>query len=127
VEGLGAARFRSRRAGHRFRRTWFDLSRRMGRWQMTMWNSLITNGVLAQVAEQTQPTMVDNLVAHLLSAVIFAAVGLVVFGISLWLFVRLSPFSVRKEIEEDHNVALAIILAALLIGISMIIAAAIQG
>lgn len=64
---------------------------------------------------------------HVISAVAFAAIGLAVFGGALWLFVRLAPFSVRKEIEEDHNVALAIIMAAMLIGISTIIAAAIQG
>lgn len=64
---------------------------------------------------------------HVISAIVFAAIGLAVFGGALWLFVRLAPFSVRKEIEEDHNVALAIIMAAMLIGISTIIAAAIQG
>jgi putative membrane protein len=67
------------------------------------------------------------LLAHVISAVVFAAIGLAVFGVALWLFVRLSPFSVRKEIEEDHNVALAIILGAMLIGIAMIVSAAIQG
>jgi len=39
--------------------------------------------------------------------------------------VKLSPFSVRKEIEEDQNTALAIILGSVLIGLSIIIAAAI--
>lgn len=67
------------------------------------------------------------LLAHVISAVVFAAIGLAVFGVALWLFVRLSPFSVRKEIEEDHNVALAIILGAMLIGIALIVSAAIQG
>ena len=66
-------------------------------------------------------------VSHLIAAIVFAAVGLVVFGVAMWIIVRMTPFSVRKEIEEDHNTALAIIVAALLIGISLIIAAAIQG
>ena len=69
----------------------------------------------------------EVLLTHVISAVVFAAIGLMVFGVGLWLFARLSPFSVRKEIEEDHNVALAIILGAMLIGIAMIVAAAIQG
>lgn len=64
---------------------------------------------------------------HVLSAIVFAVIGLIVFGGALWLFVRLSPFSVRKEIEEDHNVALSIIMGSMLIGIALIIAAAIQG
>jgi len=89
---------------------------------------LFANPVLAQVAESTVETgMWGTLAAHLASAVVFALLGLVVFAGALWLFVRLSPFSVRKEIEEDHNMALAIILAAMLIGISLIISAAIQG
>jgi uncharacterized membrane protein YjfL (UPF0719 family) len=45
----------------------------------------------------------------------------------IWVFDRLSPYSFRKEIVEDQNTALGIIVAALLLGISWIIAAAIQG
>jgi uncharacterized membrane protein YjfL (UPF0719 family) len=41
--------------------------------------------------------------------------------------VLVSPFSVKKEIEDDQNNALAIIIGALIIGISIIIAAAING
>jgi hypothetical protein len=34
---------------------------------------------------------------------------------------------VRKEIEEDHNVALAIVIAAVILGSAIIIAAAVHG
>jgi uncharacterized membrane protein YjfL (UPF0719 family) len=34
---------------------------------------------------------------------------------------------VKKEIEEDQNVALAVIMAGVLIGISLIIASAVNG
>jgi uncharacterized membrane protein YjfL (UPF0719 family) len=40
---------------------------------------------------------------------------------------KLAPFSVKKEIEEDQNVALAIIMAGVIIGVSLIIAFAIAG
>ena len=40
---------------------------------------------------------------------------------------KLTPFSVVKEIEEDQNVALAVIVGAVVLGISIIIAAAIVG
>jgi uncharacterized membrane protein YjfL (UPF0719 family) len=69
----------------------------------------------------------EGIVVHVVSAVVFAVIGLVTFAVAMWLIVRLTPFSVRKEIEEDHNTAFALIVAALLIGISLIIAAAIQG
>lgn len=67
------------------------------------------------------------LVRHLLSAIAFAVVGILVLGGSFWLIKRLMPFSVTKEIEEDHNVALAIIIASVILGMSIIIAAAVVG
>jgi len=50
-----------------------------------------------------------------------------VFAIAFWLMTKLAPFSVKKEIEEDQNTALAVIMAGVLIGISLIIAAAVSG
>ncbi len=69
----------------------------------------------------------DVLFHHLVAAVVFAFIGIVVFAGGIWLFVRMSPFSVRKEIEEDQNTALGIIMGSVLLGISIIIAAAIMG
>jgi uncharacterized membrane protein YjfL (UPF0719 family) len=69
----------------------------------------------------------DKLLPVLLTTVIFVAIGLAVFAIAFAIVVLVSPFSVKKEIEDDQNSALAIIIGALIIGISMIIAAAIQG
>jgi uncharacterized membrane protein YjfL (UPF0719 family) len=40
---------------------------------------------------------------------------------------KVTPFSIRKEIEEDQNTALAIVLAAIIIGIAMIVSAAVHG
>ena len=69
----------------------------------------------------------EELLPVLATTVIFVAIGLVVFAIAFLIVVLVSPFSVKKEIEEDQNIALAIIIGALIIGIAMIIAAAIQG
>lgn len=69
----------------------------------------------------------DELLPVLLTTIIFVAIGLVVFAVAFFIVVVVSPFSVKKEIEEDHNTALAIIIGAFIIGIAMIIAAAIQG
>lgn len=62
-----------------------------------------------------------------LTTVIFVAIGLIVFAVAFFIVVLVSPFSVKKEIEEDHNTALAIIIGALIIGIALIISSAIQG
>ena len=70
---------------------------------------------------------IENLGQAAIDTAVFAAIGLAVFGIAFWLMTRLAPFSVKKEIEEDQNTALAIIMAGVLIGISLIIAAAISG
>ena len=61
------------------------------------------------------------------SSSVFAAIGLAVFGIAFFLIVKITPFSIKKEIEEDQNTALAVIIAGVLIGISLIISAAIHG
>lgn len=82
-------------------------------------------GVLAQTV--VAPSAWDLLVAHLISGVIFSVVGLAVFLVALWLIVKFSPFSVVREIEEDQNTALAVIIGSILIGMAIIIAAAIQG
>lgn len=69
----------------------------------------------------------DELLPVLTTAVIFVAIGLIVFALAFLIVVLVAPFSVKKEIEEDHNTSLAIIIGAIIIGIAMIISAAIQG
>jgi putative membrane protein len=70
---------------------------------------------------------IENLGQAAIDTAVFAAIGLAVFGIAFWLIVKIAPFSVKKEIEDDQNTALAVIIAGVLIGISLIIAAAISG
>ena len=69
----------------------------------------------------------DDLGEALVTSAAFAGVGVVVFTVAFWLMARLTPFSLRKEIEEDQNVALGIIMAAVIIGVAIVIAAAISG
>ena len=69
----------------------------------------------------------DVKVGMILSTVIYSLLGMILFGLAFLLFNKLMPFSVRKEIEEDQNTALGIIIGAMLIGIAVIIAAAIHG
>jgi uncharacterized membrane protein YjfL (UPF0719 family) len=69
----------------------------------------------------------DHMGEAVVSSAIFAGIGLVVFGIAFWVMNKLAPFSVKKEIEEDQNTALAIIMAGVIIGVSLIISSAIAG
>jgi len=78
------------------------------------------------------PTMglivkLDELLPVLATTAIFVAIGLVVFALAFVIVVMVAPFSVKKEIEEDQNTSLAIIIGAIIIGVAMIISAAIQG
>ena len=57
----------------------------------------------------------------------FTLIGLLLFAIAFWIIVKVSPFSIRKEIEEDQNIALGIVIASVIIGIAMIVSAAIHG
>jgi len=72
--------------------------------------------------------MFTNQMLHqLLVAAVFSILGLVILGL-VWLFlVKVLPFSLRKEMEDDQNIALGIVLGCLILGISLIIAAAIHG
>ena len=64
---------------------------------------------------------------HLALVVIYVLLGLAFFGLAYFLIQKMTPFSLRKEIEEDQNVALGVVLGAVVIGIALIVAAAIRG
>ena len=63
----------------------------------------------------------------LVSTVIYAALGMFLMGLSFKLVTTMVPFSVRKEIEDDQNVALAVLVGSVFLGLSIIIAASISG
>lgn len=70
--------------------------------------------------------MVENLAQNLVAAVVFAALGIGVLLASLAIIDRLTPYTLWKEIIDEHNTALAVLLGALSLGVSIIIAAAIH-
>ena len=70
---------------------------------------------------------IENLLLHLADAAVFGVIGLVLFAAAMKLIVKISPFSIRKEIEEDQNVALAILMGSIFIGLALILSAAVHG
>lgn len=62
-----------------------------------------------------------------LVTVAYTVFGLVIFALAFWLITKLVPFSMRKEIEDDQNTALAILIGAVLLGLAIIIASTIHG
>ena len=68
---------------------------------------------------------IEQLLDALLSALVFVTIGIIFFAVAYAILGRMFP--IRKEIEEDQNVALGIVIGSIMIGIAIIIAAAIQG
>lgn len=68
-----------------------------------------------------------ELLPVLVSTLLFVLLGLLVFALAYVVIDKVTPFSVRKELEEDHNVAMAIVIASVILGTALIIAAAIHG
>ena len=62
----------------------------------------------------------------LLNAVTYAILGIVIFAVAFVLIDKLTPYHLWKEIVDDKNVALAILVGALSIGMCIIIAAAVH-
>jgi uncharacterized membrane protein YjfL (UPF0719 family) len=63
----------------------------------------------------------------MVASVLFTVLGLIVFAIAFWIMAKAAPFSIRKELEQDQNTALGIVMGAVIIGLAMIISAAIHG
>jgi putative membrane protein len=71
--------------------------------------------------------MTEHLNNALIASILFSLVGIAVFALAFFVIAKISPFSLRKEIEEDQNTALGILLGSIIIGLSLIISAAIHG
>jgi uncharacterized membrane protein YjfL (UPF0719 family) len=69
----------------------------------------------------------DQLGEALVTTAAISLVGLLLFCLAFFIIDKLTPFSLRKEIEEDHNMALAVIMGAVVIGMALIVSAAVSG
>jgi uncharacterized membrane protein YjfL (UPF0719 family) len=62
-----------------------------------------------------------------LASIVFSLLGIIILLIAYFIVEKLTPENTWNEISKNNNVALAIVFAAFIIGISMIISAAIHG
>lgn len=62
-----------------------------------------------------------------LNTLIYTVFGVIVFALAFWVMTKISPFSIRHELEADHNTAVAILIGSVILGLAIIIAAAIHG
>ena len=64
---------------------------------------------------------------QVVSTLVFSAIGIGCFALFFLILPHLLPFSLKKEMEEDQNTALGIVIGSIVIGIALIISAAISG
>jgi putative membrane protein len=63
----------------------------------------------------------------IVSSIVFAIIGLVIYIVGFVVLDKLTPYALWKEICEKQNVALAILVGSGAIGLALIIAAAVHG
>jgi uncharacterized membrane protein YjfL (UPF0719 family) len=66
-------------------------------------------------------------IKDVVSSMLFTLLGLVLFGLGFIVFDRITPGDLRKEILEKQNSAAAIVVAALILGIAIIVGMSIHG
>lgn len=62
-----------------------------------------------------------------IGSVVFALLGVVVFWVAFIVIDKLTPYNLWQELVEKQNMALALVVGAMSLGISLIVAAAIHG
>ena len=60
------------------------------------------------------------------ASIVYAVIGVVVFWLSFVLIDKLTPYNLWHELVEKHNMALGLVVAAMSLGICIIVAAAIH-
>jgi putative membrane protein len=65
-------------------------------------------------------------ISSLLNALVYSVLGILIFVLAFLIIDKMTPYHLWKEIVEDKNVALAVLIGALSIGMCIIIAAAVH-
>jgi putative membrane protein len=66
-----------------------------------------------------------TLLFGIVDTIIYSMVGIIMMGIGFLIINFFTPFSVKKEIEDDQNTSLGIIIGSVIIGLAIIIASVI--
>jgi len=64
--------------------------------------------------------------AAVLGSVLYALIGVLIFWLSFIIIDKITPYKLWEEIVEKQNMALAVVVAAMSLGICLIVAAAIH-
>lgn len=64
---------------------------------------------------------------YLLNSLVYSLVGILIFWLAFVVIDKLTPYDLWRELVEERNTALAIVIAAMCLGVAIIIASAIHG
>jgi uncharacterized membrane protein YjfL (UPF0719 family) len=70
--------------------------------------------------------MSPNTLQNLLASLAYSAIGILIFIAAYKLMERILPFDLDKELAEDQNTAVGVLIGSIMIGLAIIIAAAIH-
>jgi len=76
---------------------------------------------------EARSQVMSDFLRPLIASAVYSLVGMTIFALGFLIIRWVTPFSIRKEIEEDQNVSLGIVIGSVVIGLAIIIAAAIHG
>ena len=68
----------------------------------------------------------QSLLTNLLAAAFWAVLGIVIFVGAFFVVDRMTPGTMWKELIEEHNTAVAIVMGSIAIALGIIIAAAVN-
>ena len=63
---------------------------------------------------------------YVVNALVFAFLGIFIFVVAFLILDKMTPYDLWKEVCEQRNMALAILLGAMSLGLCIIIAAAVH-
>ena len=67
----------------------------------------------------------STLIGQVSGTLLYAFIGTVVFLIVIFLIESITKFSIQKQVVEDGNIAVAIVLASIIASLGMIVSSAI--
>ena len=63
---------------------------------------------------------------YVLASLVYSLVGIIILGVCFWIWEKITPEDLWKEILEKQNLALAIVAAAFMVSLAIIISSAIH-
>ena len=64
---------------------------------------------------------------YIVNSLVFSLMGVIVFWVMFVIIDKITPYNLWRQLVEEKNVALAIVVGAMCLGIAIIVAASVHG